>query len=141
MHKRIIYTRYDGGVSVCCPAKEIIRAMGCGGLWLNPTRGFIETQIARKIARGVIPDAAHRFCTALAFGGQPTSYALEIIRDADCGHLGVAHELVDLDELPADRAYRDAWRRSPNGGPIWIDEDKAQHIDEDRMWQLFQRQR
>lgn len=136
--KRILYTRFDGGVSICQPAPQIIRAMGMGGIWINPTRGFIETQVARKIARGVIPDAARRLCQVLAFGGAPTSYAWEIIRDADCGHLGVAHELIDISEILTDRTYRDAWRRSRNGGPIWVDEVKAMEIDEARMWAAYE---
>jgi hypothetical protein len=142
--KRILYTRFDGGVSICQPASEIIRAMGGGGFWtaengFHLTRGFIERQIESKIERGVIPDAARRLCQALAFGGAPTSYAWEIIRDSDCGHLGVAHDLVGLEALPKDRTYRNAWRRSRNGGPVWIDEYEAQKIDEARMWAAYEK--
>lgn len=140
MRQRILYTRFDGGVNICHPAHEIIRAMGCGGLWRNPTRGFIMRQVESKIARGVKADAARRLCLALAFGGQPTSYAWEIVRDADCGHLGTGHELIDVCDIPTDRTYRSAWRRSSNGGPIWVDDAKAQAIDEARMWERYEAQ-
>ena len=37
-----------------------------------------------------------------------------------------------------DRTYRDAWRRSHNGGPIVIDERKAMAIDEARAWAAYE---
>jgi hypothetical protein len=47
MEKRIVYTRFDGGVSICCPAKEAIAWMTNGGfdLWNKLPRGFAEFQI------------------------------------------------------------------------------------------------
>ena len=35
-------------------------------------------------------------------------------------------------------AYRPAWRRSHNGGPIWLDEDKALALDEARAWTRYE---
>jgi hypothetical protein len=47
---------------------------------------------------------------------------------------------ISLDEIPQDRTHRSAWRLSHNGGPVWIDEQKAQEIDEARMWTAYERQ-
>jgi hypothetical protein len=137
----IVYTRRDGGVNVFHPSPRTIRRMASGGLWAHMPRGFIDAQIERKIARGMLPDAARRLCLALAFGGASTAEAYGILRDATCGHRGVAHELWDTADLPADRRYRDAWRRSSNGGPIWLDERKAMAIDEARAWRAYERSR
>ena len=134
----IVTTTPTGGVALTHPAAEAIAAMCAGGFWHNATRGFIDTQIERKIARGMNQDAAARLCRALAFGGLVDYEALAIIRDADAARFGTAHELVDLDDIPQDRTYRNAWRRSHNGGPILIDARKAMEIDEARAWREYE---
>lgn len=118
MNKRIVYTRFDGGVSICCPADDAIAWMGCGGYWNDYPRGFMDVQIERQIKDGRDPDAARRFAHAMQFGGCTTAEALEIIRDRDCAHLGTAIELWD--DVPTDRWFRNAWYRSHNGGPICV---------------------
>lgn len=129
MNKRIVYTRFDGGVSVCCPADECIAWMtGGGGIWDHQPRGYLDTQIDRMIEAGHRADAARRFAHAVQFGGCTTAEALEAIRDRDCAHLGTAIELWDADDVPLDRWFRDAWRRSANGGPISIDLKLAKPI-------------
>jgi hypothetical protein len=130
--RRILFSRPDGGVSVCTPSANCIRWMATGGRWADKPRGFVDVQIERQIAAGHRPDAAARFARALAFGGLTEREALEVIRDRDCGHLGVAHELIDPDELP-DRWFRDAWRRSHNGGPVSVDITKARPIQWGRI--------
>jgi len=134
MRHRIVYTRIaDGGVSVCGPAPEIITALGSGGLWAGRPRGFAERQIASMIARGVLPDAARNYARAIVLGGCSTQEALAIIRDRDCAHLGRQIELWDVDDIPSDRWFRDAWSRSHNGGPIVIDLRKARRIQWQRI--------
>jgi hypothetical protein len=133
MMRRIVYTAHDGGVSICTPTDWIMAVLCCGGLWKDRPRGFLETQIERQIARGVKPDAARRYANAVQFGGCTTAEAFEIIRDRDCGHLGTAHELWEESEIPQDRWFRDAWRRSHNGGPISIDLKKARPIQFTRI--------
>jgi hypothetical protein len=71
--------------------------------------------------------AARRFVMAAAFGGCTTADAYDIIADADARPYGTAAELIDPGDLP-DRWFRDAWRRSPNGGPIDIDRDAARDV-------------
>lgn len=128
MTQHIVYTRFDGGVNICHPAEECLSAMSSGGYWSDRPRGFLEEQIERQIAAGHKPDAAHRFAHALQFGGCVRAEALEIIRDRDCGHLGTAHELYQFADIPQDRWFRDAWRRSHNGGPIYIELTAARRI-------------
>jgi hypothetical protein len=138
MMKRIVYTRHDGGVSICCPSANVIRWMGTGGRWAGYPRGFVDIQIERQIAAGIHADAAARFARALAFGGCTEAEALAIVRDRDCAHKGTGIELWDVDDVPSDRTYRDAWRRSHNGGPIIIDEKAARAIDEIRAWRAYE---
>ena len=134
MDKRIVYTRFDGGVSVCCPTDECIAWMtGGGGIWDKEPPGFLEVQIERMIEAGHGADASRRFARAVQFGGCTTAEALGIIRDRDCAHLGTAIELWDAGEIPADRWFRNAWRRSHNGGPICIDLNLAKPIQFQRI--------
>lgn len=129
--KHILWTRPSGLVSVTVPSANYLRHMQAGGRWRGERRGFVEEQIERNIADGVSPDVAQRFCRALAFGGCSEADALALIRDRDCRH-GSAHELIDPDELP-DRWFRDAWRRSHNGGPIWLDVEACKPIQWQRV--------
>ena len=128
MEKRIVFTRPDGGVSICCPSARMFRWMQCGGMWADRPRGFKETQIERQIEAGIHPNAARRYADAVTFGGCSTPEAWTIIRDRDCGHLGTAHELWDVEDIPTDRWFRDAWVRSHNGGPINVSLPRARGI-------------
>lgn len=137
MPKRIIYTRHDGGVSICAPSHTALRFMtGGGGRWDGFPRGFLERQIAKQ-AEEAGEWAAARFVRAMQFGGLTTAEAYGVMRDRFCAHLGTGCELWDTEDVPTDRTYRDAWRRSHNGGPIVIDERKARAIDESRAWKAY----
>jgi hypothetical protein len=136
--KRIVYTRPDGGVSICAPSLTALHYMtGGGGRWDGFTRGFLDRQIEVQARHGVGEWAAARFVRAMQFGGCSTPEAYAIMRDRFCAHLGTGCELWDVAEIPTDRTYRDAWRRSHNGGPILIDRRKAQEIDEARAWRAY----
>lgn len=119
MRERIVYTRPNGEVWICIPSDNAVRWMANGGRWAEYSRGFLDIQIERDIAEGVLQSTAVRYARAMHFGGCTTAEALEILRDRDC-RTGTAHELYDMADLP-DRWFRDAWRRGHNGGPICID--------------------
>ena len=139
MIRRIVYTRPDQGVSVFAPSLTALSYMtGGGGRWDGAPRGFLERQIEAQSKNGVGEWAARRFVTAMQFGGLTTAEAYGVMRDRFCAHLGTACELWSLEDLPKDRVHRDAWRRSHNGGPIWIDEKIAQQIDEHRAWRAYE---
>lgn len=125
MDKRIIITRPGGFVSIVTPSMRCIRVMGSGGRWIDEPRGFVQKQIDARIKAGHRPDAARRFVKALAFGGCTTAEAIKVIADDNCAHRGTGMELWDLSRVPRDRTYRNAWRRSPKGGSIWIDLEAA----------------
>lgn len=127
IQKRIVYTRPDGGVSVCHPAAECMMWLSNGGYWAGQTRGWLERQEELQIAGGHSPSSVRRFMRAMQDGGCTTAEAYDIIRDRDCGHLGTGFELWEPHDLP-DRWFRDAWVRSHNGGPIHIDLHKARRI-------------
>src|SRR5262245_1166074 len=119
--KRIVYTRFDGGVSVCCPFEEVFRYMcNGGGIWDGQPRGYLDDLVERMVGSGMDADASRRYVYAMQFGGCTTSEVWEIIRDRDCAYLGTQLELWDLEDIPTDRWFRNAWYRSPNGGPIGV---------------------
>lgn len=122
-----MFTAYEGGVSTCHPANDIISVMSCGGYWNDYPRGFVDEQVERQIRDGIDPDHAHRYARAVAFGGCSESEAWSIIRDRDCARFGTHHELIKFSDLP-DGWFRDAWSRGHNGGPIFIDMVKARNI-------------
>lgn len=126
MRQRIVYTRRDGGVSVCIPSGNAVRWLANGGRWRGLPRGYLDIQIERQIKDGIPERAAVRFARAMHYGGCTTAEALELLRDRDC-HAGIAHEIRDMADLP-DRWFRDAWRRSHNGGPIEVDLSAARGI-------------
>lgn len=133
--KSLVYTRRaDGGVSVCHPMPEILRWMtGGGGYWDDRPRGFLHELVRRKtcpeLQRGnvVTEDAAWRFVNAMQFGGCTTGEAWHAIAEHDCARFGTLIEIQDTDDLP-DRWFRDAWKRSANGGPVSVDLEKARPI-------------
>lgn len=125
MQRFIVYTRPDRGVDVCAPSLTCMGFMGNGGGRWNDIiphqpLGFLDRQIAEQAKHGVGERHARRFVMALHKGGCSSSEAYEIMRDRYCVHLGTGHELWDKEDFP-DRWFRDAWRRSHNGGPIYID--------------------
>ena len=132
MRKRIVYTRPDGGVSVCAPSDTALRYMtGGGGRWDDIVawdRGFLDRQIVAQSADGVGERAARAFVMAMHNGGCSTPEAYGIMRDRFCAHLGTACELVDVEDVSTDRWFRGAWVRSHNGGPIFVDLKKARRI-------------
>lgn len=132
--KAILYTRHDGGVSVCHPTRDVFNIMQHGGYWNDRPHGFVSAQIERQISSGIAPDHARRFAHAVAFGGCSEAEAWEIIRDRDCARHGTQHELIDTGELPP-RWFRDAWSRSANGGPVNINLEKAKPIQWSRLVQ------
>jgi hypothetical protein len=138
----IVYTRPDSGVSICSPSLTALRFMtGGGGRWddiIRWDREFLDRQIAKQAEHGVGEWAARRFVMAMQFGGCSTPEAYGIMRDRYCVHLGTGHELWDTADVPQDRTYRDAWRRSHNGGPILLDERKVRALQEARMWRAYE---
>lgn len=118
--KHIVFNRHNGGVSVCTPSKEVLGQMLHGGFWAGKPKSFIDEQVRRQGLAGIREDHAARFAKAIYYGGVSEREAYEIIRDRDTARLGTLHELQDTEDLPSDRWFRDAWRRSHNGGPIGI---------------------
>ena len=128
MPKRIVYTRPDGGVSVCAPSLTALRFMtGGGGRWDGHPRGFLDRQIAKQ-SEECGERNAHRFVMAMQFGGCTDAEAYELMRDRFCAHMGSGIELWDIGDVPTDRWFRDAWVRSHNGGPIDVSLRKARSI-------------
>lgn len=141
IRERIISTSKGGGVLLTCPSEWGIQALMYGGAWRMFDRDFWKRQIDSMIGRGVIPEAAHKYALTMMTGGVSRSGAIDIIAHRDVAHVASALDIVDISEIPQSRTHRDAWRRSHNGGPIWIDENIATRIDEARMWSAYMRQK
>jgi hypothetical protein len=99
--------------------------------WMLRT-GYLPLPIARawEIHKFVVdpnwrPDRsdreqiAARWIDALIYGGAEGDDALWLISDKDAAPYSTAHEIIDAAELP-DYRHRDLWRRSDNGGPLWV---------------------
>lgn len=63
---------------------------------------------------------AARWIDALIEGGCTADEALRLIADKDAPAFSHAVEIVDVSAIPVDRTRRADWRRSTNGGPIYI---------------------
>lgn len=129
----IVYTCPDGVVAVCHPAPEFTNGwLAHGGYWWDKPRGWADAWIARRTAEGRQEWAVAQFARKVQLGGCSTSEAMAIIRDFDCSHLGTGFDLWSVQEFP-DRWFRNAWRRSHNGGPIFIDMEAARKIQLGRI--------
>jgi hypothetical protein len=129
----IVYTRPNGCVSVCAPSTTALRYMtGGGGRWDGHDPGFLDRQLAEQSKHGIGERNARAFINAMQFGGCTDAEAYGIMRDRFCAHLGTGCELWCKNDIP-DRWFRDAWRRSPNGGPVRIDLRHARKIQLNRI--------
>jgi len=138
MRARFVYTRPDGGVAITCPSANCVAYLMNGGRWPDANMFWLGWQIVRQIVNGVAPSVAAKYVRAMQHGGMTEHEALWLIAERDCRPYGTGIELWDVADIPTDRTHRDAWRRSQNGGPIWIDEDAAQRIDEQRLWRDYE---
>jgi hypothetical protein len=141
--KHIVSTAPDGNVLITTPSLTAMCWMTCGsGRWddvmPHEPPGFLERQVAAQVVgTGCTERAARRFVMAMQNGGASIQEAYEIVIDWWCAPQGTGHEVWPTEDMPTDWTYRAAWRRSHNGGPIWIDERKAMEIDEMRAWQAY----
>jgi hypothetical protein len=133
MMRRIIYTCPDRSVNICMPAPEAIRAFCHGGGFHAIQLGKLNRHIEEEIEAGRSVRVAETYIHGLAFGGHTEAEAYEIIRERDCAPYGTGFEIWDLVDIPPDRWFRDAWRRSPNGGPIMINMKIARRIQRKRI--------
>lgn len=142
--ERILTTRPDGSVVITCPAEPGILYLmhGATGPW-HPWFGqpiwFGAVQFSRMVMDGIRPEIAYKFAHAMVNGGLTREQAIATIAARDCEQFGTAIEIVDVSEVPTDWTYRNAWRRSHNGGPIWVCEDAIREIEEQRMWTEHER--
>lgn len=137
MRKHIVYTRANGCVSICAPSSTAMSYMTMGGgRWDGFPIGFLDKQIAKQ-AEECGEYAAARFVKAMQFGGLTTAEAYGVMRDRFCTHLGTGCELWSIEDIPINRIYRNAWRRSHNGGPIYLDENEVIRIQEQLAWEKY----
>lgn len=138
---RGLVTLPTGAVAVIIPSDKCLRRLrtGSGGIDIDYEAGKFVADPRWRPDLG--PDdrarLAFRWVSALSDGGLTEHEAMALIIAKDAPPFSVAREIVDVDDIPSDRRYRAAWRRSTNGGPIVIDEDVAQRMDEQSMWEAY----
>lgn len=131
--RRILYTAPDSAVGVVAMTPWCRRALTCGGGWLSHVGSTVAREVAKAEARGADPDTERRFAFALEHGGCSDAEAWDLIRRHDLPVDAAAAALIEFDDLPSDRWFRDAWRRSLNGGPVWVDLERARLVQRERL--------
>lgn len=130
-NKVIVCTTEDGAVAIVHPTPECLKELKQGRVdtldrdweifkFVNEPHWRPDRKDREKIAATWID--------ALINGGVEGDAALELIALKDAPAYATGIEFWDRSEVPSDRWFRNAWRRSPNGGPIRIDLDKARDI-------------
>lgn len=135
----IICTRPDRGVSIIHPTPEVMSFLTNGGMpdgYLGRTIQF-DWEVYKfvrdpnwhpHLTLAKRERIAARWIFCVMFGGLTEAEAHGLVRDKDIEDDWTAAEIVDDSELPSDRWFRNAWTRSPNGGPISVDLDRARPL-------------
>lgn len=135
MLDRIVYTRPDNAVSVLIPAPEYMRATTLGGGMIKGMS--VRREIDRFVEHGWDGDFARLYTHAIAYGGHTEAEAFDILRRKDVPKDASGVERWQTSELPGDRWFRDAWRRSHNGGPISVDLERARPVQSKRLLSCY----
>lgn len=129
--------RSDGGVAVIVPVPSALRELTSGGRpWLGARR---QVEIENFVRGGMPEETAARWIDALIAGNATTAEAYEHILMRSREPDQAAIDLVDIAEVPAlrdpagNRWCRNAWRRSMNGGPVYIDIQRAIELEQKRL--------
>lgn len=127
MIRSIVCSRPDGGVSVLHPTEYAYARTKGGGLNLPYPR---QMCIDNMVKNGKRPGFAKRWVDTAISGGMTDAEFYEAIIEKDMPKNYSAPELVSC--LP-DRWFRNAWKRSHNGGPIYIDLARAKTVQAQRI--------
>jgi hypothetical protein len=115
----------DRSVAIYTPSLECMKALTHGGGLIKPWMRQRATD--NMIRNGRRPQFARLWIEAAINGGMTDAEFYEALIEKDATPKGAAApELID--ETPRDRWFRDAWRRSHNGGPIDIDLEVARRV-------------
>lgn len=132
--RSIVSTGKDGWVYITHPTPEIMSIFTNGGA----PDGYFgridwDAQIASMVDRGVSERTATKWVRSVLSGGLTDAEAYELIRDRDTQPDWNGKELWERADIPTDRWFRDAWKRSPNGGPIYVSIERAKPIQFKRI--------
>jgi len=142
--RAIVSTRPDGAVSITRPTSPCFKMLTHGGapVAMFARRASRDWEIEKhlksdawhpSLPQSVRERLAARWVDGLMLGGLTDAEAYGLVRDRDTDDDWTGKELWDADEVPADRWYRDAWRRSHNGGPISIELRFARAVQYSRI--------
>lgn len=128
MNKLIAYLRHsDGRLILQRPVEDVFKAMTLGGIDWNKPKGFVEKQIKLQMKSGISKEHAEAFAKAIAFGGLTDAEAWEVFKNRDCFRFGHFFVLVDIEDLPESRWFRNAWALN-NNGAVAVNLDKARNL-------------
>lgn len=132
----IVFTVLGGRVAITYPMAAMLEALARGGYDGDRHREanvmLLEPRWRADLSPAARREIAYGWAEGLIFGGLGSKDALRLIRERDAPEGGLAGDIVPVDTLPTDRRHRNAWRRSPNGGPIYVCEATAARIDAER---------
>ena len=149
--RRFVVTRTRGLVSIVCPSPRFKAVVTGGGTnWWLERHGLVpepwrdelwwwRRQVGNMTRGGIEEQVAWRMVYGLSRGGFGERLFYGVLSDYSCRLIGTGIELWDAAEVPADRWFRDAWRRGPKGGPIWIDLDAARDIQGHKLREAIHR--
>lgn len=138
----IVCTRKDGGVSVVYPSDEVVGWLARGGWFERAARDW-EIHKWHRV-HGLPEQVAARWVDALIDGGLSEREAIQLVAEKDARDQATmepfaGQEVWHRSDILADRWFRDAWRRSANGGPIDIDMKKARRIQAEKFVHVQER--
>lgn len=116
--RRIVYQRPDGGVSVVVPSPRYVAQLMSSGM----TEAEAIAAIRAKDAPAEVPDIDQAT-------GQPR---LDAAGNVVMKPFAVDAVECNRDDIPADRTFRDAWRRD-GARPVRIDMPAAREIHRQRL--------
>lgn len=142
MIRAILCTKPDGGVGVIRPAAWAYMRTH-GGIFVRDERGIqrpwnsifsAQHEVDKMIANGRRASFARRWIMTAIVGGMTDAEFYAAIIEKDMPKGWTAPELVEPDEISIlGRWFRDAWRRSHNGGPISVNLETAKRIHARRI--------
>lgn len=123
-NKRIAYARPDGGVSIVCPAPGA-RLVASVAIGESEVRTFDPPIPADRLTK-----ILHQPGVTAGWAESESDFVARIqARDVPADATNVA--VVDVSTVPADRTFRNAWKREGTG--IGTDMAKAREIHMDRI--------
>lgn len=126
--KRVVATNADGSVTVIVPSPRCVDVLMTGGAVVDRASAINLLLSSGSWQSDLTPVTRRRLAETwvegLITGGLSEDEAVALIGEYSRAPGMTALEVIEAHDLP-ERTYRNSWRRSRNGGPVYIDEEHA----------------